>query len=363
MANLTDGRDQTPDPVQPKSGAPSAAAEGHGFKVPRSLSDVIVEVFEALLRLWRNPDARKILKNPWTYTVIAAIVAGLAWIGPQPFEALLRLRQGDPDFSNVNGIPFRKQYLESVRAAVQNEKAYFIDSVTMEYDIDVPEQTDPKRPIWNISWRNTYTITALEEIRPNGPNETVFEETFGTVASEKTGWAGTEDQEPMPPNQGAMPRLSPIQDFYVKLDMKKGEKKTFTTGIDLVRDLRKDKEPEAYDGRTLAESEDYIAYPNLADYVGDVLIIVRSRSLAVQPAWGEPAFTSHIKRGACLHSLPNPEFPGPNPSLQVRFKPSSKDSKDNGWNTISKEWSNVPPCQLVGFFYKWPPASTGAASP
>jgi hypothetical protein len=342
MGNPGVGPGREPEPVEPR---PEPVAGG-GFEVPRSLSDVIVEVVKAIFKLGRNPDVRKLLKSPWAYTVFGLLVAAWGWFGPHTFPTFAFLKNDNSGVVVIDGIPFRKEYAESVKSAEQHGKAYFIDAVTMIYDIDIPGNLDPQKPTWNISWRNTYTITALRDI---GSNETVFQELFSTMASDKTGWAGTEDK-------GAWPSESPIQSFYVKLEMKKGEKRTFTTGIDLVKDLTKDKNPADYNNRPLGANEDYLSYPNVDDYIGNLLLTVRSRAVTIQPDGDVPAFTSPYKHKDCPQSGQNLTFP-------VRWEKAS--SKENGWHTISKEWANVAPCELVGFFYKWenPTAPTGATPP
>jgi len=350
MGNLGAGLGEEPEPAQRSQDLRAGAEprrEGDGeFKVPRSLADVIVEIVKAGFKLARNPDVRGLLKNPWTYTVVSILlslsIAGAAFwkLGGVTWPEFISAKKNvdtksvvAEDVVTIDGIPFRKEYAESVKAALADDKSYFIDAVTMLYDIeDTVDQH--RKPIRKISWRNTYTITALKDIHPKDP---AFIEVFKTSAAQEYPWAGTEQEERIPPD--------PIgKKFYVSLDLKKGERRTFTTGIDLDMSLPRPKDRQDYLGHDLVQNEDYAAYPNSDDYIGNLLLTVRSRGTAVKPNSDLAAYTSfNLSRDADERKR-KPE------QAEVRYNPQSQ---LNGWHTISKEWTDVPPGEELAIYFKW----------
>jgi hypothetical protein len=315
------------------------------IQVPKSLSDVIVELFKAAAKLWHDKDFRRLVKNPWTYTTLTLIcfVGLLAWHFGLLGSGLLNWKPGQSGTGVggtgvggtgvgdgpivLEGLVIDRKYAELARKAIAAKRPYFVEAVTMQYDI---EDTPSKR---NVSWRNTYTIRALKELAPENQ---VFEEGFDTEAQEKKHWVGTEEEQPVP---GKVLWKA----FWVSLHLKKGETRTFTTGVDLTINLPLGKQRLDYSGRELEPNEDYIGYPNPDDYIGNILLVARSKTTLIRP---------NSDRAAVLSPIPKHQTEIDQPQTSgTRF---TAQSEGNGWSTVSKEWTNIVPGEEVAVFFKWP---------
>jgi hypothetical protein len=95
-------------------------------------------------------------------------------------------------------------------------KAYFIEAAVMTFDI---ENVAGKRMLY---WRTTYAIKALRDL---DEKMEIFREEYNSDYAPPTRWFGTQPEEDISP-KGHW--------YYVKLRMKRGETKAFTTGADFV---------------------------------------------------------------------------------------------------------------------------------
>lgn len=331
--NLGGGENQqaATDPVD-RTGTDPQKKGAAEVQIPKSLSDVIVEGFKALVKLWHVPEFRKLLKSPWLYTVVffLASVSVFGWhFGIFHMRSASAGTGHEASVNNtdtVNGLIIDSKYIELARKAIADHKPYFIEAVTLQYDID------DLKGVRNVSWRNTYTVRALKDITPS---DHVFLEIFNTEANQRQHWAGTEHEEPLP---GAL-----WSRFYVDLSLSKGETRTFTTGVDLKIRLPLANDRVDYARHKLQPNEDFVAYPNDEDYVGNVLVIVRSKTTAIRPNSGYAAVVSHNLKHA--DQSIRPDF------TEAQYSPKSE---SNGWYTVSKEWSNLPPGDELAVFFEWP---------
>jgi hypothetical protein len=229
----------------------------------------------------------------------------------------LRLDQPSPPASGVDYSSFKD-------AAEKADRPYMIEAATMVIDIeDVHSPTVNER---RESMRVTYTVRALKDISRNSP---VFTERYDTeLAKEVSHWNGTEEE------RWISPRGS---EYSVIFDMKQGELKTFTTGIDMTYQLPLPNDRQWYGKFKLGQNQDYALY-EVGDFICNLNIIVRSKTTPLQPLRDD--FAVKFQQGK------DPEFEG------AKFSPAIKDK--NGWHTLSASWSFIKPGEGAAVIFQWP---------
>jgi hypothetical protein len=200
-------------------------------------------------------------------------------------------------------------------------RAYFIQSAVMTFDI---EDVADKRV---LNWRTTYSIRALKDF---DENMQIFREEYNSDYATLTRWVGTEPEEDVSP-KGHW--------YFVRLKMKRGETRTFMTGADFTYD-------KVYPDRfafckniALGPKSDYAVFTDGiadGDYVGDILIVVHSRSLKISPLKGSISGIRLTRTPDCL----------------VQNSPSRVSSNDLG-TSISSSWYGLKPGEEVGVLYQW----------
>lgn len=200
-------------------------------------------------------------------------------------------------------------------------KAYFIQAAVMTFDI---ENVASKRVLY---WRTTYTVKALKDF---DDKMEVFREEYNSDYAAPTRWFGTEPEEDISP-KGHW--------YYVKLKMKRGETKTFVTGADFVYEKAFPDRVAFCKNIPFGARSDYAVFTDGTvdgDFVGNVVVLVTSHSLKLNPLRGE---NSGIRLTR-------------NPDCVVQNNPSRASSNQFG-TSISADWYGLKPGEEVGILYQW----------
>jgi hypothetical protein len=221
--------------------------------------------------------------------------------------------------------PQLKQCLAEARRL---NKTYAIEAVTflIQYEKDLATN----RPVIRDSRRIFYTLRALEPININ--QETFIEEIDSHVPNHTfEHWFGNEKELFHSPEDK--------QQFKVFFDMNKDDIRTVVTGANFVLPLPFAARAELENHINVLANQNFYGYPNAADVICEMNMIVESRSLQIQPV-GDAA-----KR----------YFEGNLKSEEARF--GFDQSSPNGIRTISARWRNVMVGETVGIHFSWPEIS------
>lgn len=257
---------------------------------------------------------RQFYKKEWAMMGVAVIVAAVIIV--------LGVRAARTDGAADSPAGDYANFVERAREA---KVEYVVEAATMVIEVDAGRGPDANE--LRVSRHITYTLRALEDIPYTSHG---FYERYDTeLAKEVIHWTGTGDEQAL---------SSGGSEYYVALEMKKGELRTFSTGVDTTYALPlADDRPAFYGQVHLDGRQDYANYDNDDAYICDLNIIVRSRTTPIRPA-GDSAGVTLIKSQKI-------EFSG--------VKHTTPKPGTNGWHTLSKSWSFVTPGQAVGILFQW----------
>jgi hypothetical protein len=277
-------------------------------------------------------EALKAFRNPWVVAAAALVLLAssiiLDYAGIEKRQLIrklvgLKTEEQVPETEAAQSA----KYAAFIAAARKANKPYLIEAVTMLFDIE--DSHGPTANERKVSWRNIYTIRALKDI---GKTDRVFLEAYRSdIAKSVLHWNGTEEERWISPTG---------RSYDVNMEIKEGELRTFTTGVDITYELPLPPNRTGFNGKIpLGQNEDYAAYPNLqdADYICNITIVVRSKTTPLQPVRDDPAVTLTQNRDL--------QFSG------AKFSPVVPER--NGWHTLSASWSYVTPGQEVGILFQW----------
>jgi hypothetical protein len=200
-------------------------------------------------------------------------------------------------------------------------KAYFIEAAVMTFDI---ENVAGKRILY---WRTTYAIKALRDL---DEKVEIFREEYNSDYAPPTRWFGTQPEEDISP-KGHW--------YYVKLRMKRGETKAFTTGADFAYGKPFPDRVAFCKNIPFGAKSDYAVFTDATvdgDYVGNVVVLVTSHSLKLTPLRGEDSGIRLTRTPDCV----------------VQNSPSRASSNQFG-TSISADWYGLKPGEEVGILYQW----------
>jgi hypothetical protein len=204
-------------------------------------------------------------------------------------------------------------------------KNYFIQSAVMTFDVEsIPGKTNGERTIF---WRTGYTIKALKDFEEKME---VFREEYNSDYATLTRWRGTEPEEDISP-QGRW--------YFVKLQMKRGETKTFMTGANLVYEKPFPNRSAFCGNVPLGQNSDYAVFADGmvdGDYVEDLLIEVSSHSLKISPLRGDSSGIRLTRTPDCITQ-----------------KSVTRVYSDQFGVSISSSWHGLKPGEEAGVLYQW----------
>jgi hypothetical protein len=272
-------------------------------------------------------DLLPLLTRPRTGIPIITLVIGIAVVlfmlrteGVTYETAWFGFRVGGTQ-AELQSTNLRKCLAEARRL----NKPYAIESAT--YLIQIEKDALDGKPAQRQSRRIFYTLRSLEPIKNN---QDLFEEEIDTHVPNAAfeHWYGNEKEVFHDPNKK--------EKFKVLFDMEKDDVRTVVTGANFVLPLPFGNRTALENHLTVLSNQEFHAYPNAADAICELNMVIESRSFAIQPL-GDAAksfFEGTLK----------------NEEAKLTFDQIS----GTGVRTISARWRNVRIGETVGIYFSWP---------
>jgi len=223
-------------------------------------------------------------------------------------------------------------YVNKTEKAPTSSGTYFqsyfiIQSATML--LSVEEDTANSEQII-VKERIVYTLLFLKDFDNNHGR---FSEQFELLNAYKSShWPGSENEVLGDANG---------RSFDVQFTAKKGETRTFATGVDFTVDPSSlaDQRPEMHGKLNVARRQRLTDYDNkYGDIIGELNIIVSSQSLILSPI-GSGGKILRVDRGQELEDIP--------------VHAAGLEDRTSGYSIISARFENILPGDDAGIIYEW----------
>lgn len=260
---------------------------------------------------------------------------------PQPPSGTVFQPSSQPSSQPLPGAIVRPDIQRLCNEAIKLGREYVILSV-VQY-VHFSDTTGSDGVVRRVArFRLVYTILACKDIEP-GPstasttNFTSFFEQIGSTNGEVRPWPGSE-----PEGQRDGRRAYPVDIGF----MEAGEQKVIVTGADILYTLPLAKRT-FLGGIACDSNQEFYSYPNDADVIGEVKIVLSSDTTLLQPANNDPYAGKYLRNGA------------PHPQL---LKISSAGVGSIPERSLSATFKNLMPGDEAGIHFEWPQTTTPATS-
>jgi hypothetical protein len=217
----------------------------------------------------------------------------------------------DPIFDNTRFL---------VDQAQKRGMPYVIESLTSVATIE----DNPDGRSREMAVRNVYTLRFRA---PVGKSDDTFVEEFTSTVGSIEHWFGTHTEQFKNPTGTK---------YSVEFEGRVGDVMTIVTGATYTYQLPLPRRETASGLRNLEADEDFWFYPNSADLIETVVIVVQSDSLDLQP----------LQRGALRITNKQPSYTDD----VFRGRTAKSQARQN---SLSARWKNVMPAETVGILFTW----------
>jgi hypothetical protein len=221
---------------------------------------------------------------------------------------------------------------ESSLYLTSDHKDYVLDSIVLMVRLEDMPQAGGK--VRDCDVRTIYTLRAVKDISPDNG---VFQEFYGSDIAKVQNWPGT--------NQEVNFKVRPNEIIYDVLfgGLKAGQTTNFVTGAHLVYNLPLQKERNTLGSKALlAANQDYWSYPNSSDTIGELTMVLESKSLKLSP----------VGQAAKRFAQQDLKSRG-NLKLIAESAITKRSDVASDWSSVSARWKNVSPNETVVLTYSW----------